>query len=150
MPKAVIFTGVQASGKTSYYNSFFREYERISLDELKTRNKENKLLQECIASGRDFVSDNTNPTPEDRKKYIDMASSAGYEITGYYFCSEIDKCIARNRERVGKKCVPDVAVAATHRKLVIPSMSEGFDRLYYVRLTENGFVTEEWRENNGV
>ncbi len=142
--------GVQASGKTSYYNSFFSGYEHISLDELKTRKKEYKLLQDCIASGRDFVSDNTNPTPEDRKRYIDMASLAGYEITGYYFCSEIEKCIARNRARVGKSRVPDVAVAATHRKLVIPSMSEGFDRLYYVRLTENGLITEDWRENDGV
>lgn len=150
MPKAVIFIGVQASGKTSYYNSFFSGYEHISLDELKTRRKEYKLLQDCIASGRDFVSDNTNPLPEDRKRYIVMASSAGYEIMGYYFCSEIEKCIARNRKRTGKSCVPDVAVAATHRKLILPSMSEGFDRLYYVRLTENGFITEEWRENDGV
>lgn len=150
MPKAVIFIGVQASGKTSYYNSFFSGYEHINLDELKTRNKEYRLLQECIACGRDFVVDNTDPLPEDRKRYIDMALSAGYEITGYYFCSEIEKCILRNRGRDGKSRVPDAAVAATHRKLVIPSMSEGFDRLYYVRLTENGFVTEEWRENNGV
>lgn len=150
MPKAVIFIGLQASGKTRYYHSIFSGYEHISLDELKTRNKEYKLLQDCIASGRDFVSDNTNPLPEDRKRYIEMASSAGYEIIGYYFCSEIEKCIARNRGRAGKSRVPDVAVAATHRKLVIPSMSEGFDRLYYVKLTENGFVTDEWRENDGV
>ena len=85
----------------SYYNSFFSEYEHINLDKLKTRNKEHRLLQECIACGRDFVVDNTDPLPEDRKRYIDMALSAGYEITGYYFCSEIEKCILRNRGRDG-------------------------------------------------
>ena len=138
MPKAVIFTGIQASGKTSYYKAYFGGYEHISLDELKTRRREYELLGECIASGRDFVSDNTNPLPEDRKRYIDMALSAGYEITGYYFSSEIEKCIERNRCRTGAGRVPDVAVAATHRKLVIPKMSEVFDRHYDVNLTEKG------------
>lgn len=150
MPRAIIFIGVQASGKTSYYKAYFSGYEHICLDELKTRHMESELLNKCIISGRDFVSDNTNPLPEDRKRYIDMASSAGFEIIGYYFSSEIEKCIERNRCRTGNSRVPDIAVASTHKKLVIPSMSEGFDRLYYVKLTENGFITEEWRADNGI
>lgn len=53
----------------------------------------------------------------------------------------------RNRKREGKKRIPDKAVAAVYGKLTIPSMSEGFDRLYYVKLTKDGFFTEDWRDD---
>ena len=38
MPVAVIFTGIQACGKTSYYHKYFEDYAHISLDVLNTRN----------------------------------------------------------------------------------------------------------------
>lgn len=117
----------------------------INLDTLKTRRREAVLFDECIKSGKDIVIDNTNPTPEDRVRFIEPAKDAGYEIIGYYFSSSITECLARNSNRTGKKRVPDIAVASVHAKLVIPSMDEGFDKLYYVKLTESGFITEEWR-----
>lgn len=146
MPKAIIFTGVPACGKTSYYKEFFGEYVHINLDTLKTRNKEKKLLAECINARCDFVVDNTNPSPEDRARYIQPLKEAGYEIIGCYFSSPISECMERNRKREGKKRIPDKAVAAVYGKLTIPSMSEGFDRLYYVKLTKDGFFTEDWRD----
>ena len=147
MPKAIIFTGVPACGKTSYYKEFFGEYVHINLDTLKTRNKEKKLLAECINARCDFVVDNTNPSPEDRARYIQPLKEAGYEIIGYYFSSPISECIERNRKREGKQRIPDKAVAAVYGNLTIPSMSEGFDKLYYVKLTTDGFFTEDWRDD---
>jgi predicted kinase len=39
--QAVIFIGIQGSGKTSYYAAhFLKTHMRLSLDMLKTRNKE--------------------------------------------------------------------------------------------------------------
>jgi hypothetical protein len=29
----------------------------------------------------------------------------------------------------------------------MPSLREGFDRLYFVRIEQGEFVTEEWRED---
>lgn len=150
MAEAIIFTGIQASGKSSYCKEYFDSCEHISLDILKTRNRERRAIDECLSSGRSFVIDNTNPTPEDRSRYISLAKAVGYTVIGYYFSSPIAECIRRNSERSGNKRVPDIAVAATHKKLVIPSFSEGYDRLYYVRLTDNGFITEEWRNEDEV
>lgn len=48
MPKAIIFTGVPACGKTSYYKEFFGEYVHINLDTLKTRNKEKSCLRSAL------------------------------------------------------------------------------------------------------
>ncbi len=47
---AIIFIGIQASGKSTFYHERFEDYVHINLDTLHTRNKENILLQECVES----------------------------------------------------------------------------------------------------
>jgi len=93
-----------------------------------------------------FVIDNTNPSGADRAKYIEAAKNAQYSIVGYYFRSKVEDCLERNETRVVR--VPEVGILSTARKLELPSMDEGFGNLRYVRLTESGFVVEEW--NNDV
>lgn len=143
---AIIFIGIQASGKSTFYQERFEDYVHINLDTLHTRNKEKLLLQECVESGCSFVVDNTNPTREDREKYIHAARDHGYHVQGYYFQSSVSDCIARNQNREGKARVPDQAVAATHRKLELPEYGEGFDELFYVRMEDGSFTVDEWKE----
>ncbi|MDE7284806.1 MAG: AAA family ATPase [Lachnospiraceae bacterium] len=143
---AIIFIGIQASGKSTFYHERFKDYVHINLDTLHTRNKENILLQECVERGRSFVVDNTNPTREDREKYIRAAKDNGYCIHGYYFQSSVSDCIARNQKREGKARIPDHAVAGTHRKLELPEYKEGFDELFYVRMEGGSFIVDEWNE----
>lgn len=144
--EAIIFIGIQASGKSSYYRQFFGDYVHVNLDTLHTRNKEKLLLQECISNQKSFVVDNTNPTVQDREKYIKIAKENGYEVCGYYFQSVIADCMKRNGQREGKACVPDKALVCTYSKLELPKLKEGFDKLYYVRIEDGSFVTEEWDE----
>jgi hypothetical protein len=41
--------------------------------------------------------------------------------------------------------VPDVALFATHKKLELPCLNEGFDALYYVKKDGvGGFIVEEY------
>lgn len=143
---AIIFIGIQASGKSTFYHEQFAGYVHINLDTLHTRNKEKLLLQECVESGYSFVVDNTNPTKADREKYIRAAKDYGYCIHGYYFQSSVSECIERNRKREGKARIPDRAVAGTHRKLELPEYGEGFDKLFYVCLKDGHFQTQEWIE----
>ncbi len=43
--------------------------------------------------------------------------------------------------------MPDVALYATRKRLCCPSLAEGFDRLYYVRLVGDGlFEVLDWNE----
>lgn len=143
---AIIFIGIQASGKSTFYHERFEDYVHINLDTLHTRNKENILLQECVESGRSFVVDNTNPTREDREKYIRVAKDNGYCIHGYYFQSSVSDCIARNQKREGKARIPDHVMAGTHRKLELPEYREGFDELFYLRMEGGRFIVDEWNE----
>lgn len=145
--EAVIFIGIQATGKSTYYkDKFFKTHIRINLDMLKTRNREDIFLDACMKAKQPFVVDNTNPSVVDRKKYIDIAKSAKFKVIGYYFQSNIAEAIKKNERREGKEHVPIAGIKNTHAKLQLPSLDEGFDELYYVRIDEeNKFVIEEWK-----
>ena len=146
--EVVIFVGIQASGKSSFYRErFFDTHLRINLDMLKTRHREQLLLQACIEAKQPFVVDNTNPTVEERARYIELARSGDFRVVGYYFRSDVGAALARNGRREGKARVPDKAVLGTYKRLKAPAPEEGFDALYYVRAGEAGaFEVEEWRD----
>lgn len=146
MSVMAIMTGLQASGKSTFCREHLPAYDRVNLDTLHTRNKENRAIEEAFCAGRDMVIDNTNPTIEERKKYILKAKEKGYRVVGYFMQSRLQACMARNELREGKAKVPAQAIAATSNKLEIPSYAEGFDELYYVSITDTGVTVEKWRE----
>lgn len=145
MPTMAVMTGIQASGKSTFCQNELSEYVRINLDTLHTRNKENRAIEEAFCAKKDMVIDNTNPTAEDRKKYIVKAKEHGYRIIGYFMQSRVQECTARNERREGKAKIPARAIAATSNKLELPSYEEGFDELYFVCMTEKGMRVEKWR-----
>ena len=147
--EAVIFVGIQASGKSSFYRArFFDTHLRINLDMLKTRNREHILLHACIEAKQPFVVDNTNPSVEERARYIKHARFGGFRVVGYYFCSRPKEALARNKQRAGKARIPEKGILGTYKLLRVPTIEEGFDELYRVRVDEKGcFVIEKCSEN---
>lgn len=147
--EAIIFVGLPGSGKSSFYKErFFNTHVRISLDLLKTRHREARILDVCLETDQRVVNDNTNPTRAERSRFIEAvkAARAQYTISGYYFESKVEDCLRRNAQRPEGERVPDVAILSAAKKLELPSFDEGFDQLFYVRLTEGGFVVEEWSD----
>ena len=145
--QAIIFMGIQASGKTTFYEQMLADkgYTHISLDVLHTRNREDLLLAECLDNGRSFVVDNTNPEISVREKYIKKAKEYGYQVIGIFFQSKVRDCMRRNEQR-GLK-VPQKAIACTSNNLQLPSLDEGFDELYFVSININHqFKISPWRE----
>jgi predicted kinase len=140
--EAVIFIGVQASGKTSFYRQrFFETHVRISLDMLRTRQREQLLVAACLDSRQSFVIDNTNPLAADRARYIERSRAAGFRVVAYFFQTSLQDAVRRNRQRTGKQQVPVPAIAGTFRKLQAPSLQEGFEELYTVAVApEDAFV----------
>ena len=144
--KCVIFIGIQASGKTEFYKqNFFNTHVRISMDMLRTRHREDVLLNACIEAKQPFVVDNTNPTAKERSKYIVAARQGQFKIIGYYFQTDIQGSLERNENRSGTEHLKRVAILGTHKKLELPSVKEDFDELKYVRIAEGfNFIVEDF------
>lgn len=144
--KGVIFIGLQASGKSYFYlSNFYKSHLRLNMDMLKKRHRESILFNACLESKQSVVIDNTNPTKEDREKYISGFKNHRFEVVGYYFASCLSECLERNASREGKERVPDVGLKDTYNKLELPEYPEGFDELYYVTMKNGGFTVEEWK-----
>jgi len=140
----VIFVGLQASGKSTFFRERFAgTHEHVSKDLFRNNKNPNRrqaqLIEDALGAGRSVVVDNTNPTLEDRRALIGLGGEYGARIVGYYFDASVRECLRRNEAREGKAWVPDVAIYATAKKLVAPSIKEGFDELACVRLRDSAF-----------
>jgi len=143
--EAVIFCGIQATGKTTFFKEkFFKTHIRISLDQLNTRNKEIKFIETCILTFHPFVIDNTNPSQKERAKYIAIAKANKFKVIGYFFQSRMADALMRNNQRSGKEKIPEIGIRGTFKHLSLPSFDEGFDELYYVIAENNTFIIKEW------
>ena len=130
----IVFSGIPASGKTTFYNErLLATHVRISLDMLKTRKREEIVLFACLAAEQPVVIDNTNPTRDKRARYVRLARAAKFRTTLYFFEVSIREAVARNETRTGKAKVGKVAIFATAKSLERPSAEEDFDRMFVVR-----------------
>jgi predicted kinase len=147
IPECVLFMGLQASGKSTFYHTrFYDTHARINLDMLKTRHREEKLFQTCLEIKQHCVIDNTNPTRVARMFYISKAKSFEFTVTGYYFESKVKEALERNSKRDRGK-IPEKGILATYKRLELPSKVEGFDEPFYVKLASNDeFSVEAWRD----
>jgi predicted kinase len=112
---------------------------------LKTRRREQLLIAACLAGQQPFVVDNTNVRAADRAQYIAMAKSSRFRVVGYFLHTELREAIRRNVKRPGKQAIPVRGVVGTFKRVEPPSLEEGFDELYRVRIAEDSsFVVEPW------
>ncbi|HUY79635.1 MAG TPA: ATP-binding protein [Ktedonobacterales bacterium] len=145
-PELVIFIGLQAAGKTTFYHArFAATHAHISKDLLRNNKRperrQTQLIAEALAAGRSVVVDNTNATVADRATLIGLGRAAGAAIIGYYFPTTVGASLTRNRERTGRARVPDVAIFARARQLAPPAYGEGFDALFTVAIAGEGAFT---------
>ena len=139
---AVIFVGMQGTGKTEFYNRYFADaYVRIGLSELGTRQAERAVIRECISDKSSYVLDSQNLTREDRRRYFPRAKEAGYRVIGYYFPSTVEASLAhaglkydKTAERRQKKAFD---------RIEPPEYNEGYDELYTVIIHRDGSFTTE-------
>jgi predicted kinase len=145
MPELVVFTGLQASGKTSFYRErFAATHEHVSKDAWpnarKKEDRQRRLIEEYLRSGRSVVVDNTNPTPNEREPLIAIGRSVGVRISSYSFVVTVEEALRRNAGREGRARIEDVGIYSVAKRLARPTALEGFHECFEVTLTETGFV----------
>jgi predicted kinase len=140
--EVVILIGLPASGKSTFYRErFAATHDLVSKDLMRNAARPHARQQQSIAAslagGRSVVVDNTNPTRSERAAIIGTARQHGAEAVAYYFETAAADALRRNRTRQGRERVPDVAIFTVRKRLEAPDPSEGFDRIYLVRLQES-------------
>jgi predicted kinase len=133
----VVFVGLQGSGKTTFYHEHFAAtHVHVSKDLMRNARsrdtRQEQQIEEALSAGRSVVVDNTNPTPASRVPLIAAGRRYGARVVAVYFETNVGEALARNRSREGASRVPDVAIFATKKKLVPPTIDEGFDEVRVV------------------
>lgn len=142
--EAVLFIGIQATGKSSFYLTRFADtHIRINLDMLKTRHREQHLFKCCLEIQQPFVIDNTNLSRQDRYLYIPRIQEYGVKLHGYYFASKLQEALERNAQRK-THVIPEKGVLSAYKRLELPSYDEGFETLHYVTMNNGMFEVREW------
>ena len=93
-----------------------------------------------------FVIDNTNISKEIRKRYINISKDMNVPIIAYYFRTNLERSIEWNDKRTGKENIPKVGILGTYNQLEIPSIDEGFTKLFYVDIIDTSFLIKDWND----
>jgi predicted kinase len=142
----VLLIGIPATGKSTFARErLFGTHLRINRDMLKTARRERVLFEACLSSSTLLVVDNTNVTRAERARFVLPARAAGFQVRGFFFESRVRDALKRNETR--GRPVPDAAVLGRAGALELPSLVEGFDELFFVRLSASGgFDVAVWNE----
>jgi len=80
--------------------------------------------------------DATNLSPHERRQWIKMATSFGYEVQAVFFDVPLEVCLERNRKR--ERPVSDDVMHKMSERLKPPAFDEGFSKIIVVRAKSAG------------
>ncbi len=149
----IIFIGLQGAGKSTFYKRHFVDsHIRLNGDMLKTKHRQQLLLNACLESKTPTVIDKININQQSRKPLIEQAKKHKFEIIAYYFDVALTDALNRNNQRTGKAKIPEIAIKGTYKQLEKPNFAEDFDKIYYVSVLENDFIIKAVKEtkNNAI
>ncbi len=156
----VLTIGLPGSGKTTWYkrrgvqplssdmlrNILFDDITEQRYQGLVFSTLRSLLRARLIAKMPWNYVDATNLSPHERRQWIKMAKSFGYEVQAVFFDVPLAVCLERNSKR--DRQVTDEVMHKMSERLRPPTFKEGFDKITVVRVkgaapaTEPGAATE--------
>jgi predicted kinase len=80
--------------------------------------------------------DATNLSPHERRQWIKMAKSFGYDVQAVFFDVPFEVCMERNNRR--ERNVNEESMRKMAERLRPPSFKEGFSKITVVRVKASG------------
>jgi predicted kinase len=146
----VLTIGLPGSGKTTWFKR--RAVQPLSSDMLRSilfdditeqryqglvfSTLRSLLRARLIAKMPWNYVDATNLSPHERRQWIKMAKSFGYDVHAVFFDVPFEVCMERNRRR--ERTVSDDVMQKMAERLRAPSFKEGFSKITVVRVKGAG------------
>jgi predicted kinase len=142
----VLTIGLPGSGKTTWYkrrgvtplssdllrNILFDNITEQRYQGLVFSTLRSLLRARLIARMPWNYVDATNLSPRERRQWIRMARSMGYEVHAVFFDVPLEVCLERNQQR--ERVVPEDIMRRMAAKLKPPTFEEGFSKIIVVRV----------------
>ncbi|MGA8044159.1 MAG: AAA family ATPase [Terracidiphilus sp.] len=142
----VLAIGLPGSGKTTWFgrrgvtplssdllrNILFDDVEEQRFQGLVFSTLRSLLRARLIAKMPWNYVDATNLSAHERRQWIKMAKSFGYEVHAVFFDVPLEVCLERNRSR--DRMVSEDVMRKMAEKLKPPAFEEGFEKITVVRV----------------
>jgi len=146
----VLAIGLPGSGKTTWFGRrgitplssdllrgiLFDDVEEQRYQGLVFSTLRSLLRARLIARMPMNYVDATNLSIHERRQWIKMAKSFGYEVQAVFFDVPLDVCLERNRQR--DRSVSEDVMRRMAEKLKPPVFEEGFEKITVVRVKNTG------------
>jgi predicted kinase len=146
----ILAIGMPGSGKTTWFrrrgvtplssdllrNILFDDVEEQKFSGLVFSTLRSLLRARLIAKMPWNYVDATNLSVHERRQWIKMSKSFGYEVQAVFFDVPLEVCLERNRSR--DRMVSEDVMRKMAEKLKPPAFEEGFEKITVVRVKQNG------------
>ncbi|KAM9813002.1 bifunctional polynucleotide phosphatase/kinase isoform 1-T1 [Syngnathus typhle] len=135
--EVIVAVGFPASGKSTFFHTYIipKGYAYVNRDTLGSWQSCVAACERALKEGRSVAVDNTNPDPESRKRYVDVAKAAGVPCRCFQFSATLEQAKHNNRFREMAPSdskhakVNDMIFQSYKKHFVAPALSEGFSEI---------------------